>query len=212
MRPGWSRWSPRSRRVWCARGPQIQVHGSGNLIQTLLEHDLIDVFSLLIFPLLLGTGKRLFADGTIPTGLTAVDVTTTSRGVIAARYERAGDLTYGSFAVQEATEVRKQLAEEEGKALRSVIDNFVVVGTAPGRSRGPVASNSASDDASDYRPAGRVLSLGAPGLLGQHHSQRLSRHGIDHTMIGHSGGADVDSPTDVAGPRKRSTCDMRSVC
>ena len=95
-------------------GPQIQVHGSGNLIQTLLEHDLVDVFSLLIFPLLLGTGKRLFADGTIPAGLKTVDVTTTSMGVIAMRYERAGDLKYGSFAGREATEVRKQLAKEEG--------------------------------------------------------------------------------------------------
>ena len=49
-------------------GPELQVHGSGNLIQTLLQHNLIDVFSLWVFPLVLGSGKRLFAEGTIPAG------------------------------------------------------------------------------------------------------------------------------------------------
>jgi dihydrofolate reductase len=95
-------------------GPQIQVHGSGTLLQTLLEHDLVDAFSLLIFPLVLGSGKRLFGAGTVPAGLKTVDVKMSSTGVIAVRYARAGDLRYGSFAVQEATAVRKQLAEEEG--------------------------------------------------------------------------------------------------
>ena len=79
-------------------GPEIQVHGSGNLIQTLIKHDLIDEYQLLIFPILLGTGKRLFADGTIPAGLKLVDTQSSGTGVVIARYERAGKVSYGSFA------------------------------------------------------------------------------------------------------------------
>ena len=79
-------------------GPEIQVHGSGNLLQTLMKHDLIDEFQLLIFPILLGTGKRLFSEGTIPAGLKLVDTQSVSTGVVIARYERAGDVKYGSFA------------------------------------------------------------------------------------------------------------------
>ena len=85
-------------------GPEIQVHGSGNLIQTLIKHDLIDEFQLLIFPILLGTGKRLFGEGTIPAGLKLVDTQSSSTGVVIARYERAGDVKYGSFAPEEPTE------------------------------------------------------------------------------------------------------------
>src|SRR3989442_15949101 len=54
-------------------GPELQVHGSGNLIQTLLRHGLVDEFHLHVFPVLLGTGRRLFADGTLPTGLKLTD-------------------------------------------------------------------------------------------------------------------------------------------
>jgi dihydrofolate reductase len=79
-------------------GPEIQVHGSGNLLQTLMKHDLIDEFQLLIFPILFGTGKRLFSEGTIPTGLKLLDTQSASTGVVIARYERAGDVKYGSFA------------------------------------------------------------------------------------------------------------------
>ena len=97
------------------QGPEIQVHGSANLIQTLLQHDLIDEFRLWVFPLVLGTGKRLFGDGTIPGGLRLVDSTTSSTGVTIARYERAGAINYGSFALEEPTgaEVarRKKLGE-----------------------------------------------------------------------------------------------------
>ena len=80
-------------------GPEIQVHGSGNLIQTLMKHDLIDEFQVMIFPVLLGTGKRLFADGTIPAGLMLVESQTSSTGVVIAKYERAGEVKYGSFAL-----------------------------------------------------------------------------------------------------------------
>jgi dihydrofolate reductase len=81
-------------------GPEIHVHGSGNLLQTLMEHDLIDEYQLMIFPILLGTGKRLFAGGTIPVGLKVVDSKTSGTGVVIARYERAGDVKYGSFALE----------------------------------------------------------------------------------------------------------------
>ena len=80
-------------------GPEIQVHGSGNLIQTLLERDLVDEFRLMTYPLVLGTGKRLFGDGAIPRGLRLLDCKTSTTGVLIASYERAGDVEYGSFAL-----------------------------------------------------------------------------------------------------------------
>jgi dihydrofolate reductase len=93
-------------------GPEIQVHGSGDLIQTLLEHDLVDELGLWVFPLVLGSGKRLFGDGAIPAGLKLVDSKTFSTGVIMARYERAGDIEYGSFALEEPTEAEVQRRQE----------------------------------------------------------------------------------------------------
>ncbi|MGH2774105.1 MAG: dihydrofolate reductase family protein [Actinomycetota bacterium] len=84
--------------------PEIQVHGSSDLIQTLLKNDLIDEFRLWTFPVLLGTGKRLFSDGTIPGGLKLVDSTTSSTGVVIGTYERAGEVDVGSFALDEPTE------------------------------------------------------------------------------------------------------------
>jgi dihydrofolate reductase len=85
-------------------GPEIQVHGSGNLLQTLFEHDLIDRLQLMIFPVVLGTGKRLFGDGTVPAGLKLVDSSIFSSGVILTTYEREGDVRYGTFALEEPTE------------------------------------------------------------------------------------------------------------
>jgi len=82
-------------------GVEIQVHGSGNLIQTLMKNDLIDEYRLWVFPVLLGGGKRLFADGTIPAGLKLIDTQTSSTGVVIATYERAGEVKYGSFALEE---------------------------------------------------------------------------------------------------------------
>jgi dihydrofolate reductase len=89
-------------------GPEIQVHGSGRLIQTLLEHDLVDEYRLWIFPVVLGTGKRLFADGAIPRGLKLVDSKTSTTGVLVATYERGGEVEYGSFALEEPTEAELQ--------------------------------------------------------------------------------------------------------
>jgi dihydrofolate reductase len=95
-------------------GPEIQVHGSPGLVQTLLEHDLVDEFRLWIFPLVLGTGKRLFGDGTIPAGLTLVDSTASKTGVTINTYRRAGDVGTGSFEFDEPTaaeiERRRRLA------------------------------------------------------------------------------------------------------
>jgi dihydrofolate reductase len=85
-------------------GPEIQVHGSGNLIQTLLEHDHVDELRLWIFPVVLGTGARLFADGAVPRGLKLVDSKTSATGVLITTYKRAGEIEYGSFALEEPTE------------------------------------------------------------------------------------------------------------
>jgi dihydrofolate reductase len=85
-------------------GPELQVHGSGNLIQTLLKNDLVDEFWLKIFPLVLGQGKRLFADGTIPAAFALEESQTSPRGVIFSTYARAGEVKVGSFAgVEEAS-------------------------------------------------------------------------------------------------------------
>jgi len=78
-------------------GPDLQVHGSGELIQTLLEHDLVDEFWLKIFPVTLGTGKRLFDKGTIPAAYTLVESQTSPAGVIIATLKRAGEVKTGSF-------------------------------------------------------------------------------------------------------------------
>ncbi|MHB9024204.1 MAG: dihydrofolate reductase family protein [Armatimonadota bacterium] len=79
-------------------GPEIQVHGSGNLIQTLLRHDLVDELWLKIFPITLGAGKRLFAEGTIPAAFTLLHCAMSPSGVIIANYARAGEVKTGSFA------------------------------------------------------------------------------------------------------------------
>jgi len=78
-------------------GPELQVHGSGNFIQTLLQHDLVDEFWLKIFPVTLGMGKRLFDNGTMPVSYTVVDSKTSPTGVIVATLKRAGEVKTGSF-------------------------------------------------------------------------------------------------------------------
>ena len=97
-------------------GPEIQVHGSAGLIQTLLEHDLIDEYRLWIFPVVIGSGKRFFGDGTVPAGLKLVDSKASKTGVTINTYERAGDIDLGSFEFDEPTEAelerRKRLAAD----------------------------------------------------------------------------------------------------
>ena len=78
-------------------GPDLKVWGSGNLIQTLLKHDLVDEFWLKIFPITLCKGKRLFAEGTIPAAFRLSANSVTPSGVIVANYKRAGEVKTGSF-------------------------------------------------------------------------------------------------------------------
>lgn len=85
-------------------GPTLLVQGSSVLIQSLLGHGLIDEYRLLIFPLVLGSGKRLFGEGTVPTALNLVASRTSSTGVVMATYLPAGDVRTGSFQLDEPTE------------------------------------------------------------------------------------------------------------
>jgi dihydrofolate reductase len=79
-------------------GPELQVHGSANLIQTLLRHNLVDRFRLWVFPVVIGSGKRLFADGAVPAGLKLVDSKVSTTGVMIGTYEPAGEIPFGSLA------------------------------------------------------------------------------------------------------------------
>ena len=79
-------------------GPDLHVYGSANLVQTLMKHDLVDAFWLKIYPLTLGSGKRLFTDGTIPAAFTVTESQISPSGIIIANYERAGAVTTGSLA------------------------------------------------------------------------------------------------------------------
>ena len=96
-------------------GPEIQVHGSSNLVQTLLKHDLVDELWLKIFPVTIGTGKRLFAEGTIPAGFKLLESGISPSGVIIANYERSGEVKMGSFGLETPSEAelarRKRLRE-----------------------------------------------------------------------------------------------------
>jgi dihydrofolate reductase len=96
-------------------GPEIQVHGSSNLVQTLLKHDLVDELWLKIFPVTLGTGKRLFAEGTIPAGFKLLESGISPSGVIIANYERSGEVKKGSLGLETPSEAelarRKRLKE-----------------------------------------------------------------------------------------------------
>jgi dihydrofolate reductase len=88
-------------------GPELQVHGSGNLIQTLIEHGLVDEFRLWIFPLVLGTGRRLFDGGTVPAGLELAGSQVSSSGVVIATYRSGAEIKYGSFAAETPSEAEQ---------------------------------------------------------------------------------------------------------
>ena len=85
-------------------GPEIQVHGSGNLIQTLLRNDLVDEFWLKTFPVAVGSGKRLFAEGTMPAGFTLTESRISPSGVVASSYARGGEIKLGSFELTSSSE------------------------------------------------------------------------------------------------------------
>ena len=83
---------------------ELQVHGSANLIQTLLAHGLIDEFRLWTFPLVLGKGKRLFDGGTVPAGLEVTSSQVSSTGVIMATYRSGAEIKSGSFVAETPSE------------------------------------------------------------------------------------------------------------
>lgn len=85
------------RRLKRQDGPDLQVYGSSRLLQTLLAHDLVDQLWLKVFPLTLGTGKRLFDEGTTPAAFRLTHADSTPSGIIVASYERAGEVRTGSF-------------------------------------------------------------------------------------------------------------------
>ncbi|TMD48303.1 MAG: dihydrofolate reductase [Chloroflexi bacterium] len=85
-------------------GPEIQVHGSGNLIQTLLRNDLVDEFWLKTFPVAVGSGKRLFAEGTMPAGFTLTESRISPGGVVVSSYARGGEIKLGSFELTRPSE------------------------------------------------------------------------------------------------------------
>jgi len=98
-------------------GPRLLIQGSGNLIQTLLRHDLIDEIKLMIFPLVLGSGKRLFGEGTMPAAMRLIDGKISPSGVVIGRYRRDGEVRPGSFAMAEPSRAeiarrRKWAAED----------------------------------------------------------------------------------------------------
>ncbi|TMC96821.1 MAG: hypothetical protein E6J22_01230 [Chloroflexi bacterium] len=89
-RPSKRRYCEKITKIKQQEGPDLHVYGSSNLLQTLLKHDLVDAFWLKIYPLTLGSGKRLFAEGTIPAAFKVTESTVSSTGVILVNYERAG--------------------------------------------------------------------------------------------------------------------------
>ena len=104
-------------RLKQGEGPDLLIQGSSELIQTLLANDLIDEFRIWTFPLVLGSGKRLFGEGAMPAALKLVDSRTSATGVTIGTYVRAGEVKPGSFALQEPTEAelaRREKMKREG--------------------------------------------------------------------------------------------------
>lgn len=98
-------------------GPTLLIQGSSQLVQTLLKNDLIDELQLMVFPLVLGTGKRFFGDGTIPRALKLVSSKPSTTGVVISRYQRGGDIQTGSFQLSEpspAEFARRERMKREG--------------------------------------------------------------------------------------------------
>lgn len=98
-------------------GPDLLIQGSSQLIQALLANDLIDEFTLFVFPLVLGPGKRLFGEGAVPAALKLVDTKTSTTGVTMSTFQRAGAISTGSFALAEPTAAeiaRRERMKREG--------------------------------------------------------------------------------------------------
>lgn len=82
-------------------GRELQVHGSGNLVQTLMANDLVDEYRLWFYPVVLGSGRRIFTEGGAPTALKLIDTRTTSTGVVIHSYQPAGKVKFGSFVLDQ---------------------------------------------------------------------------------------------------------------
>lgn len=82
-------------------GRELQVHGSGNLVQTLMANDLVDEYRLWFYPVVLGSGRRIFTEGSAPTALKLIDTRTTSTGVVIHSYQPAGKVKFGSFVLDQ---------------------------------------------------------------------------------------------------------------
>lgn len=95
-------------------GPELQVQGSSELLQTLLANGLVDEFRVWVFPVIAGSGKRLFGDGAKPGGLRLVSSSASTSGVIIATYEPAGEIEKGSFAFEDPTDLEVQRREALG--------------------------------------------------------------------------------------------------
>jgi len=98
-------------------GNQLQVHGSVGLVQTLLQHGLVDELRLWTFPLVLGQGKRLFAGGTVPAGLKLLDTLTFDTGVVFQHYTLGAPVHYGSFMLENPSpeELQRRLGVEDAR-------------------------------------------------------------------------------------------------
>jgi dihydrofolate reductase len=96
------------RKIKAEDGIELQVHGSGNLIQTLLKHQLIDELRVWIFPTVIGKGKRLFGEGTVPSNLKLTGYKLSGTGVIITTYVPDGEVPIGSFALEQPTEEEQQ--------------------------------------------------------------------------------------------------------
>jgi dihydrofolate reductase len=90
-------------RLKAQDGDEIQVHGSGDLLQTLFRHDLVDTLRIWLFPVVIGSGKRLFGHGAVPASFRLLDTQQTSTGATLLVYERAGDVRYGEVEVGQDT-------------------------------------------------------------------------------------------------------------
>jgi dihydrofolate reductase len=95
-------------------GPELQVHGSATLLQTLIGAGLVDVFRVMIFPLVLGRGKRLFGDGTVPEGFELMSSSTASTGVIMATYRTGAEIKSGSFALDDPSDAELERRGKQG--------------------------------------------------------------------------------------------------
>jgi len=102
------------RELKAGNGPEIQVHGSSDLIQTLLEHELIDRLQVWTFPAVVGGGKRLFGDGTLPRNLRMTDSSVSTTGVVYAAYEPAGEINTGSFALESPSAAEVERRSKQG--------------------------------------------------------------------------------------------------